>query len=290
MPTFDPAAWNDGDRIQHRNNCYDYARDRRTGRFSQPGSGHGIWLRDTPYECRQLTDAVRRDGLVPSDERTLCPQGSWKVALVVDPDPTPRVSDFHFYRQDDDGRWSHREGEDPACDVDGRRRAILDPRTADRDGYTTFCGYYCANPRLPPEVEEEVTGPQQPLVQLLLFSGRPNPSRELTEEQLLEVRSRMQGLTPRADIAEGELGSYSGCVVSFNPDAPGPRSVRAFAGAVAVTEESGRLALYNDDERLETFLLELFAETDDWETLLLRIRRSRDPGDAARALIEPESS
>jgi len=59
--------------------------------------------------------------------------------------------DYHFYRQDADGWWSHKDGSNPVKRYDADRAPIWDPRTAARDyrprsflNYKDFCGYYCA--------------------------------------------------------------------------------------------------------------------------------------------------
>lgn len=78
--------------------------------------------------------------------RAKCPRGSSKIAMVVDPG-----DDYHFYRQDSNGMWSHKDGANPVKRVDAEGKPIWDPRTAARDyrprsylNYTDFCGYYCA--------------------------------------------------------------------------------------------------------------------------------------------------
>jgi hypothetical protein len=51
--------------------------------------------------------------------------------------------DFHFYRQDANGMWSHKVSSDPAQNVDASGNPISNPETADRGIYTDFCGYFC---------------------------------------------------------------------------------------------------------------------------------------------------
>lgn len=60
------------------------------------------------------------------------------VALVIAPG-----DDFHWYRQDDDGTWSHKPGRTEATNRDNAGRVIHDPRRADRGAYTEFCGCFC---------------------------------------------------------------------------------------------------------------------------------------------------
>ena len=42
----------------------------------------------------------------------------------------PYDCDYHWYRLDDNGLWSHKPGQTPATDKDGKGQAILDPRDA----------------------------------------------------------------------------------------------------------------------------------------------------------------
>jgi hypothetical protein len=58
-------------------------------------------------------------------------------------DPTPlRPSgsfDFHWYRQDEVGCWSHKPGGTLVRDSDNGGNRITDPQLADRGPYTDFC-------------------------------------------------------------------------------------------------------------------------------------------------------
>jgi hypothetical protein len=80
------------------------------------------------------------DGLRPvdCDRGCGCRECCHKVALVIWPG-----RDFHWYRLDRTGRWSHKPGVTPASDVDNSGNPIADPRTANRGPYTVFCGCYC---------------------------------------------------------------------------------------------------------------------------------------------------
>ena len=61
---------------------------------------------------------------------------------------------YHFYKQDPDGFWSHKDGATDAKRYDADGKLILDPQKANRhykgkkiDGevvnYKDFCGYFC---------------------------------------------------------------------------------------------------------------------------------------------------
>lgn len=135
-PTYNPGMWNTP-AVQPHNNCYNYANNQITGTFAQPGraSGHPI---TSLANCASPSAASVSDGLrsVPNFSAPLAAGAGWYVALVVWPG-----ADFHWYRQDKVGCWSHKPGSTPARNVDSAGHAISDPMTANRGPYTQFCGY-----------------------------------------------------------------------------------------------------------------------------------------------------
>jgi hypothetical protein len=136
-PQYSPRDWNNPF-IGPGNNCYAYACDDASDLrmsdcdFPQPGSTAG----ELPCDRSDFTvDLVRRraiaDGLAPvpqGREEGAPPDGFYKVALFIDPG-----KDYHWYRQDDDGSWSHKLGDGPVLNVDGDGRPITDPRTASQN-------------------------------------------------------------------------------------------------------------------------------------------------------------
>ena len=79
------------------------------------------------------------------------PVGYSKIALVIDP-----MDDYHFYRQDPDGYWSHKPGSQPVTRLDADGVLIIDPMTCNRDytkqgkslNYTLFCGFFSVPRRM----------------------------------------------------------------------------------------------------------------------------------------------
>ena len=77
--------------------------------FHQPGrlSGYPKWSKVNGKRCPDLIGRLKGD--IPSIYQTKftepCKRGFNKIALVVDPH-----SDYHFYRHDKDGKWSHKPG------------------------------------------------------------------------------------------------------------------------------------------------------------------------------------
>lgn len=182
-------ALRDAVAAQSLNNCYNYACNRRTDTLfgAQPGRGSladGVAGNDyTPpsgwrtrdlngngnieieerfwkpqdIACDNLTAAAKADGLQQVDCNKKCPKNSYKKALVV----APGV-DYHWYRQDNNGNWSHKPGSTPATNLDAgnpsRRippKVITDPRQAERNyqpwggpNYSAFCGCFCCGPNV----------------------------------------------------------------------------------------------------------------------------------------------
>ena len=75
----------------------------------------------------------------------MCSPGTYKVALVVHEE-----KDYHWYRQNPDGTWSHKRGQGKVTNLDASYNLIYDPETCDRnDGrydYSIFCGYFQVSP------------------------------------------------------------------------------------------------------------------------------------------------
>lgn len=134
-PAYDPAYWNDPSRRPY-NNCYNYANNQATNTFAQPGRATGKPI--TGLSCPGVQPSAESDGLKAASgfSAPLPAGGGWYVALVI----WPGV-DYHWYRQDNVGCWSHKPGQTAARDVDNSGKKITDPRTCDRGSYTVFCTY-----------------------------------------------------------------------------------------------------------------------------------------------------
>jgi hypothetical protein len=141
IPPYEPADWNDANGVQYNNNCYNYGCDTQTGTYAQPGRGSGHMYGS--IDCTQVGQGAVSDGLVGvnCDEGCGCRECCHLAALVVA--PGEEFSDFHWYRCDRDGRWSHKPGGGPATNLDNSGNIITDPRIADRGPYSVFCGCYC---------------------------------------------------------------------------------------------------------------------------------------------------
>ena len=134
-PAYTPAFWNTPQRQPH-NNCYNYANNQATNTFAQPGRATGKPI--TGLSCKGVQPSAQSDGLkLSADFSTPLKAGAgWYVALVIWPG-----TDYHWYRQDDVGCWSHKPGQTAARNTDNSGNPITDPKTCDRGPYTDFCTY-----------------------------------------------------------------------------------------------------------------------------------------------------
>jgi hypothetical protein len=119
--------------------------------FHQPGALSGDrFALNAPERrrCDVLKKLMKSD--VPEMFETSfyqgCPNGKSMIAAVVHDN-----EDYHFYRLDSDGYWSHKDGSNKAKRFDSFKRAIFNPEQAGRDyrpqgsnlNYKNFCGFFC---------------------------------------------------------------------------------------------------------------------------------------------------
>ena len=135
VPPFNPSKWNNNPNVRRRNNCYNYANDKITNTFAQPGRGSGSMF--SAIDCSNVSAAAQRDGQKVSSRPTSTPSEGHYIALVVAPN-----YDYHWYRLDSNGMWSHKPGQTPAKNTDNAGRLISNPETCSRAPYTDFCGYF----------------------------------------------------------------------------------------------------------------------------------------------------
>jgi hypothetical protein len=135
--SFNPGFWNTSG-VQYYNNCYNYANNKQTNTFAQPGKAAGAQA--TTMSCAAVTAGAIADRLVPlSSYPASSSEYRNTVALVVAPG-----YDYHWYRLDSNGYWTHKPGGTAATNLDNSGYLITDPRTANRGAYTNFCGFFTA--------------------------------------------------------------------------------------------------------------------------------------------------
>lgn len=107
-------------------------------------------MKKDEYNCpivlkRTLTD---NPNIYKSSKTEKCHPEYYKGAIVVAP-----KRDYHYYRLNDEGQWTHKPGYKPSTHLDSDNNIITDPEKASRNyggtlNYSDFCGFYCV-PRNP---------------------------------------------------------------------------------------------------------------------------------------------
>lgn len=155
--TYNPALWNYSP-VQEYANCYSYMLNNQVypgtntlWYLPQPGIASGHYLTQNDISQEVVISYVEDDAeelnftFEEIDKNTKCSGGSYKVALVIAPG-----CDYHWYRQNPDGTWSHKSGQLAVTDIDASDNIIYDPETADRNysyaNYTVFAGYFKVTP------------------------------------------------------------------------------------------------------------------------------------------------
>jgi hypothetical protein len=61
-------------------------------------------------------------------------------------------TDYHFYRHDSNGFWSHKPGRTSITNVDADNKLIINPDKANRNythyNYGSGCGFFCVNTKI----------------------------------------------------------------------------------------------------------------------------------------------
>ena len=168
-PPLEIDYWNKTYALRESHNCLAYALNTIDNdlieqcnepscptKFPQPGYEAGYKdFSDQPKKC--CADMVLRmkgdnPKISPIAFEGKCPRKTSKIALIVDP-----KRDYHYLRQDPDGKWSHKPGSLIVKREDSSGSEILRPDRAvymyssneDPLEYIYFCGYYCVPRRSP---------------------------------------------------------------------------------------------------------------------------------------------
>jgi len=161
-PIYDPSKWITNRYVQNSHNCYAYALDdldiniAKTCKKIYSKKKTCVSLRPKPGKynkynipskkrmtCTGLTKSILKDNnQIYKLNNEKCKPCYYKIAFAVQPKET-----YHFYRQDSDGSWSHKDGPKEPTQLDASNKKIYDPESANRNythaNYSDFCGYLC---------------------------------------------------------------------------------------------------------------------------------------------------
>ena len=153
-PSFDTKRWNDNLKIRRTHNCYAYVLDIINDNFKskpQPGYASGFpYLSDRDIRaCDKMFERIKADNpsVFQISYEKPCPEGYRKGYLAVD---DSNSTDYHFWRLDSSGLWSHKPGSTNARmeNYDGKK--ILAPHKSRIESnshvYDKSCGYFCFDP------------------------------------------------------------------------------------------------------------------------------------------------
>lgn len=159
-PIYEPNKWNKNFYILKSHNCYAYALNliyndyidicKKYSHYknedeycsnvrSQPGMYSNIIkiTHNINIEKRMLKDNPYIKKTTYNSE---IPQGYYKIALFIDKN---NKYQYHFYREDKNKLWSHKDGWGKATNKDSNNKIIKNPEKCKKNPmYNTLLGYY----------------------------------------------------------------------------------------------------------------------------------------------------
>ena len=146
-PKYNPKLWNNiDDKSKKYTNCYSYAMNRIEGnRTNKLQPGFLSNSKYSNYTCEEISQKIINDN--PSIKRSSkydeTPCGYYKIVLLID---NIDKKDYHFYRQDINGNWSHKLGPNNVSNLDASGNILnnieLNNHNYDNFNYNIFCGYF----------------------------------------------------------------------------------------------------------------------------------------------------
>ena len=145
---YDPKIWNEDYKTKNSHNCYSYAMGKIVKELkskAQPGYSSAYdHIELNNYKCSSFYKRLKKDA--PGSHLQYfdkpCLKGFYKVFLTLD-----KENDYHWYRQDSNGYWSHKPGSSKVTNLDADDKKIKNPSKANRNygylNYKTPCFYAC---------------------------------------------------------------------------------------------------------------------------------------------------
>ena len=155
-PKYIPNKWNYNPHIKNSHNCYAYVLNRYSHKMknkAQPGYFSNFSsLKQYDYNCQSFYIRLKKD--IPSlyliSFNKKCKKGFYKGFIAID--DKEEDQDYHFYRQDSNGYWSHKPGRQDVIDYDSDKQPIKNPVKSNRKytnfNYSTPCFFFCINNKL----------------------------------------------------------------------------------------------------------------------------------------------
>ena len=155
-PKYEPNRWNKNPKIKETHNCYSYALNAIvSSRINKPQPGYSAkypHISNGNYTCDPFIKRLRKDipSLYDSTFRGKCKKGFFKIYMAVTENSPD--TDYHFYRHDKNGYWSHKPGRTDVTNVDASGKKIINPDKANRNythyNYDRGCGFFCINTKM----------------------------------------------------------------------------------------------------------------------------------------------
>jgi len=137
---WNPQKWNVN---TQNNNCYVYALNNHNSKYTSkqhPNDEVNV------YTCNNIVGAMKREGIemYPTTFEEKCIPNYRKIYIAISDNPK---KDFHYYRQECDGMWSHKRGVNPPTRHDANGQYIFNPRQISKNynilNYNVDCGFHC---------------------------------------------------------------------------------------------------------------------------------------------------
>ena len=157
---YEPHKWNDNIFIRKSHNCYSYALNiiekKKINECKKILLTQTKCLRKQPnnvnkkyefHSCSELIENIILEypQIKIVNKNTPCPEGFYRVVLFLIKrfdNHHLTLNDFHFYRQDSDGFWSHKDGWRKATNKDKQGNLITDPEIIDNEIDSYLCCYF----------------------------------------------------------------------------------------------------------------------------------------------------
>lgn len=152
---YNPDKWNDNEYIRKSHNCYAYALNNINKKLTKqcqqkctgvnPQPGHYCNNKYNKIFCYDIEKAMICDNseIKISSFNQKCSNNFYKIGLSVQ-----NNINFHFYKQNLNGIWSHKDAGFHVNNLDSNKKIIINPKESNRNfgkyrNYKKWCNFYC---------------------------------------------------------------------------------------------------------------------------------------------------